>query len=147
MTDFSPDSWSPPERGPDESHRGQDALHPGVAVLARIWNHSLPRKVWLTNSQWISWATAHTFFFLFSLHCVDFRVERKKSWSESPTTVWSGWTPTLETPSRPGASATWSSGMSTGRSRWWGTQRKSMFPLKSIIWNYFLVGLGKIASC
>lgn len=68
----------------------------------------------------------HTRWFLSFFHCVGFRVERKKSWSESPTIVWSGWMPTLEMPSRPGASATWSSGTSTGRSRWWGTQRKSV---------------------
>lgn len=45
LSDFSPDPWSPPECGPDESHRSQDALHPGVAVPAWVWNHSFPCQV------------------------------------------------------------------------------------------------------
>lgn len=44
-SDFSPDPWSPPERGPDESHRSKDALHPGLAVSARVWNHSFSCQV------------------------------------------------------------------------------------------------------
>ena len=33
-SDLNPDPGGPPERGPDEPDRGQDALHPGVAVPA-----------------------------------------------------------------------------------------------------------------
>lgn len=50
LSDFSPDPWSPPECGPDESHRSQDALHPGMAVPAWVWNHPFPRQVSFVTS-------------------------------------------------------------------------------------------------
>lgn len=49
--DFRPDPGGSPERGPDESDRGQDALHPGVAVSARVWNHSFPGQVRFPTSD------------------------------------------------------------------------------------------------
>lgn len=51
VADFCPDPGGSPERGPDESDRGQDALHPGVAVAARVRNHSLPGQVRVLTSD------------------------------------------------------------------------------------------------
>lgn len=39
------DPGGPPERRPDEPHRGKDALHPSLAVAARIRHHTLHRQV------------------------------------------------------------------------------------------------------
>lgn len=82
-SDFSPDPGSPPERGPDEPHRGQDALHPGVAVAAWVRNHSLPRQVsFLSQLQaaknkrrgWINYRC-----FEFSLWIVCFQVPGREA--------------------------------------------------------------------
>lgn len=40
FSDFCSYPRGPSECGPDEPHRGQDALHPGLAVAARVWDHS-----------------------------------------------------------------------------------------------------------
>lgn len=60
----------------------------------------------------------HTLISKWIVFSAGSRVESGRSWSASLTTVWSGWMPALEMLSRPGASATWNSGTSTGRSRW-----------------------------
>lgn len=119
LSDFSPDPWSPPERGPDEPDWGKDALHPGVAVPARVWNHPFSCQV-RTEVHFRHLDPSLTFIVVNAsfLSSAGSRVGSARSWSASPTTVWSGWMPAPGMPSKPGASATWSSGMSTGRSRW-----------------------------
>lgn len=44
-SDFRPYSGSSSECGADEPHWGQDALHTGMAVLARVWNHPFSCQV------------------------------------------------------------------------------------------------------
>lgn len=93
---------------PSRFHRSWKKLNQLLMTLYSLFYVSLfSFDLHISMSKWI-------------LFLAGSRVESGRSWSASLTIVWSGWMPALETPSRPGASATWSSGMSTGRLKWWG---------------------------
>lgn len=72
LSDFSPDPWSPPECGPDESHWSQDALHPGMAVPAWVWNHPFPRQVSFVTVFFLHIFCTQCLFYV--VYTLDFKV-------------------------------------------------------------------------
>lgn len=61
LPDFSPDPGGSPECGSDESDWSQDALHSGLAIPARVWNHPLPGQV---SSFLFTWFLLFTWLLL-----------------------------------------------------------------------------------